>query len=128
MTGVRTHTGATMSRWLLIISTQNILSPGLRTLKNLVKSHNQFVLTCSFHLSTVAFLFGIISHQVSDISWHGLEGLKDGYLDVLGKLAFHGSFGDAHNYGDVADDMIGVFEWNVTSYAYEWYVPTQVQF
>ena len=71
----------------------------------------------------VAFLFGIIAHQVSDISWHGLEGLDDGYLRVLGKLAFHGSFGDAHSYGDVADDMIGVFEWNVTSYAYEWFVP-----
>ena len=71
----------------------------------------------------VAFLFGIIAHQVSDISWHGLEGLEDGYLRVLGKFAFHGSFGDAHTYGDVADDMIGVFEWNVTTYAYEWFVP-----
>ena len=40
-----------------------------------------------------------------------------------GKISFHGSFGTAHDYGDVADDMIGVFEWNVTSYATEWYVP-----
>ena len=53
-----------------------------------------------------------------------LEGLQDGFLSVLGEHAFHGSFGDAHNYGDVADDMIGIFEWNATSYAYEWYVPT----
>ena len=73
----------------------------------------------------VAFLFGIISHQVADISWHSLEGLKDGYLTVLGNLGFHGSFGEAHDFGDVADDMIGVFEWNVTSYATEWYVPVQ---
>jgi len=72
----------------------------------------------------VAFLFGIISHQVADINWHSLEGLQDGFLSVLGEHAFHGSFGDAHNYGDVADDMIGIFEWNVTTYAYEWYVPT----
>merc|ERR1719369_264701 len=73
----------------------------------------------------VAFLFGIISHQVADISWHGLEGLSDGFLPVLGNLGFHGSFGTAHDFGDVADDMIGVFEWNVTSYATEWYVPVQ---
>ena len=73
----------------------------------------------------MAFLFGIISHQVADISWHSMEGLKDGYLSVLANTAFHGDFGAAHGYGDVADDMIGVFEWNVTSYAYEWYVPVQ---
>lgn len=73
----------------------------------------------------VAFLFGIIAHQVSDISWHSMEGLQNGYLDILAKYAFHDSFGTAHTYGDVADDMIGVFEWNVTSYAYEWYVPVQ---
>ena len=60
---------------------------------------------------------------MSDISWHGLQGLEDGYLRVLGNLAFHGSFGDAHTFGDLADDMIGVFEWNVTTYAYEWFVP-----
>ena len=54
-----------------------------------------------------------------------MEGLQNGYLDILAKYAFHDSFGTAHTYGDVADDMIGVFEWNVTSYAYEWYVPVQ---
>ena len=73
----------------------------------------------------VAFLFGIISHQVADINWHSLEGLSDGFLQVLGKLGFHGSYGAAHDFGDVADDMIGLFEWNVTSYATEWYVPLQ---
>ena len=33
-TRARTHTGATMSRWLLITSTGNTPSPGLRRLKN----------------------------------------------------------------------------------------------
>ena len=74
---------------------------------------------------------------MADINWHSLQGLQDGFLEVLGdiaahtypeffssrKVSFHGSFGTAHDYGDVADDMIGVFEWNVTSYATEWYVP-----
>ena len=73
----------------------------------------------------VAFLFGIISHQVADISWHSLEGLSDGFLEVLSKLGFHNNFGAAHDFGDVDDDMIGIFEWNVTSYATEWFVPVQ---
>ena len=73
----------------------------------------------------VAFLFGIVSHQVADISWHGLEGLSDGFLPVLANLGFHGSYDIAHDFGDIADDMIGVFEWDVTSYATEWYVPVE---
>ena len=63
--------------------------------------------------------------QVADISWHGLDGLKDGFLPTLAALGFHGDYGAAHDYGDIADDMIGVFEWNVTSYATEWFVPTE---
>ena len=43
----------------------------------------------------VAFLFGIISHQVTlvasmcqvaDISWHSLSSLSDGFLEVLGDI------------------------------------------
>ena len=28
-------------------------------------------------------------------------------------------------YIDVAGDMIGVYEWNVTDYATQWFLPTQ---
>ena len=28
-------------------------------------------------------------------------------------------------YIDVAGDMIGVYEWNVTDYATQWFIPTQ---
>ena len=58
----------------------------------------------------VAFLFGLISHQVADISWHSMEGLQDGFISALSVLAFHDDWGAAHSYADVADDMIGVFE------------------
>ena len=49
--------------------------------------------------------------KVSDISWHGLEGLQDGYISVLADLSFHGVFQTAHSYADVADDMIGKGEY-----------------
>ena len=55
----------------------------------------------------VAFLFGLISHQVADISWHSMEGLQDGFISALSVLAFHDDWGAAHSYADVADDMIG---------------------
>ena len=60
----------------------------------------------------MAFLFGLISHQVADISWHSMEGLQDGFISALSVLAFHDDWGAAHSYADVADDMIGVFEVN----------------
>ena len=81
----------------------------------------------------VAFLFGIISHQVRRrppcarwrtspgtasvasrmVSWKCSVTFQT-VQPLTGKVSFHGSFGTAHDYGDVADDMIGVFEWNVT--------------
>ena len=32
--------------------------------------------------------------------------------------------GLAHDYADVYGDMIGVFQWNVSNYATEWFIPT----
>ena len=37
-------------------------------------------------------------------------------MDLMTQLITH---------GDIAADMIGLFEWNVTSYATEWYVPVE---
>ncbi|XP_023343411.1 phosphatidylinositol-glycan-specific phospholipase D [Eurytemora carolleeae] len=61
----------------------------------------------------IAFLFGIISHQVADITWHSLQGLKQGFIPALAALNFRGDFNAAHDFADVAGDMIGVYEWNV---------------
>jgi len=74
----------------------------------------------------IAFLFGIISHQVADISWHSLKGLQNGFIPALAAVNFRGSYGDAHDHADVASDMIGVYEWDVTEYATEWYIPTHL--
>uniref|UniRef100_A0A8C6JEQ2 Phosphatidylinositol-glycan-specific phospholipase D n=1 Tax=Melopsittacus undulatus TaxID=13146 RepID=A0A8C6JEQ2_MELUD len=47
----------------------------------------------------VAFLFGIASHMVADVSWHSL-GIDQGFLKAMGEIDFHGSYSEAHNVGD----------------------------
>jgi hypothetical protein len=47
----------------------------------------------------VVFLFGVVQHQVADATWHSL-GIDQGFLDTMGQVNFHGSFGDAHSVGD----------------------------
>lgn len=71
-----------------------------------------------------AFILGITSHQVADVSWHSLSGLKDGMIEMLSQTTFDGDFGAAHNYADFVGDIIGIMEWN-TSYIDQWYVPTK---
>ncbi|KAF3815369.1 hypothetical protein GH733_016751 [Mirounga leonina] len=44
----------------------------------------------------VAFLFGITSHMVADISWHSL-GIEQGFLRTMGAVDFHYSYSKAHS-------------------------------
>ena len=131
MLKAKTLTGVSMSRLPSTTSTAPTLLLGMRTQKNSLPS---FLGSSPTRLEWNKLQ---LAHplKVADINWHSLQGLHDGFLEALGdifhvylsfsagKISFHGSFGTAHDYGDVADDMIGVFEWNVTSYATEWYVP-----
>uniref|UniRef100_A0A8C3MKV8 Phosphatidylinositol-glycan-specific phospholipase D n=1 Tax=Geospiza parvula TaxID=87175 RepID=A0A8C3MKV8_GEOPR len=47
----------------------------------------------------VAFLFGIASHMVADVSWHSL-GIDQGFLKTMGEIDFRGSYSEAHSVGD----------------------------
>ena len=38
--------------------------------------------------------------KVADVSWHSLEGLKDGLIDMLSETSFDGRWSDAHSYAD----------------------------
>ena len=58
----------------------------------------------------VAFMFGYISHQVADISWHSLVGFQQGFLQVMANVNFHGKFDAAHSVGDVGGDMLTQFD------------------
>uniref|UniRef100_A0A8D1A971 Phosphatidylinositol-glycan-specific phospholipase D n=1 Tax=Sus scrofa TaxID=9823 RepID=A0A8D1A971_PIG len=72
----------------------------------------------------VAFLFGIASHMVADISWHGL-GIEQGFLRTMAAVDFHGSYSEAHSTGDFGGDVLSQFEFNFNYLARHWYVPVE---
>ena len=66
--------------------------------------------------STKSFL------QVADVSWHSLEGLKDGMIRMLAETSYDGKYNPAHTYADFVGDIVGIMEWNTTMID-QWYVP-----
>nr|XP_035968072.1 phosphatidylinositol-glycan-specific phospholipase D isoform X3 [Halichoerus grypus] len=72
----------------------------------------------------VAFLFGITSHMVADISWHSL-GIEQGFLRTMGAVDFHHSYSKAHSAGDFGGDVLSQFEFNFNYLARHWYVPIE---
>lgn len=52
-----------------------------------------------------AFIYGILTHQVSDVSWHSL-GVKQGLLIMLAQMEFDGDADKAHSVLDTGGDMI----------------------
>ncbi|XP_075682682.1 phosphatidylinositol-glycan-specific phospholipase D isoform X2 [Rhinoderma darwinii] len=72
----------------------------------------------------VAFLFGIASHMVADVSWHSL-GIEQGFLRAMGEIDFHGSYADAHQAGDFGGDVLGQYEINFDYLEKKWYIPVK---
>ncbi|KAM6104616.1 phosphatidylinositol-glycan-specific phospholipase D [Theristicus caerulescens] len=72
----------------------------------------------------VAFLFGIASHMVADVSWHSL-GIDQGFLKAMGEIDFHGSYSEAHNVGDFGGDVLSQFELDFSYLTSNWYVPVK---
>uniref|UniRef100_A0A674I0D2 Phosphatidylinositol-glycan-specific phospholipase D n=1 Tax=Terrapene triunguis TaxID=2587831 RepID=A0A674I0D2_9SAUR len=72
----------------------------------------------------VAFLFGIASHMVADVSWHSL-GIHQGFLRTMGEIDFHGSYSDAHGTGDFGGDVLSQFELDFSYLKADWYVPVK---
>lgn len=52
-----------------------------------------------------AFIYGILTHQVADVSWHSL-GVKQGLLIMLTRMEFDGDIDRAHSVLDTGGDMI----------------------
>ncbi|XP_045442768.1 phosphatidylinositol-glycan-specific phospholipase D isoform X2 [Pipistrellus kuhlii] len=72
----------------------------------------------------VAFLFGVTSHMVADVSWHSL-GIEQGFLRTMAAMDFHGSYSEAHPAGDFGGDVLSQFEFNFNYLARRWYVPVE---
>mgnify|MGYP004707585115 FL=1 len=52
-----------------------------------------------------SFIYGIFTHQLTDISWHSLNS-KQGLLELLTNVEFNGNNKLAHNYLDTIGDFI----------------------
>ncbi|KAM8966945.1 phosphatidylinositol-glycan-specific phospholipase D [Pelodytes ibericus] len=72
----------------------------------------------------VAFLFGIASHMVADVSWHSLD-IDQGFLSAMGKIDFHGSYAEAHDAGDFGSDVLSQFELDFGYLESKWYIPVK---
>lgn len=72
---------------------------------------------------TVVFLFGMVSHYISDIVWHGLADVHTGFIDSDAALHFHGVFQDAHKVDDPGGDVMTRKENDYDYLSLKWYVP-----
>jgi glycosylphosphatidylinositol phospholipase D len=78
------------------------------------------------------FILGIMSHSMADMTWHDLiqHGLPrdygvylDGFLEVMGKQNFNGSFGTAHDQ-EVAGDFILTRSHDTEWFGDNWEIPS----
>ncbi|KAM4705011.1 phosphatidylinositol-glycan-specific phospholipase D [Rhinophrynus dorsalis] len=72
----------------------------------------------------VAFLFGIASHMVTDVSWHSLH-IDQGFLRTMGEVDFQGSYEEAHQTGDFGGDVLSQYELDLGYLEAKWYIPVK---
>lgn len=89
----------------------------IRIGKNLIKSNSMqrppFITTAANYIyenlkkpwteedeKLVAFVMGIQSHSISDIVWHSLRGIKDGFITTDSKICFNNKWEEAHSNCD----------------------------
>ncbi|XP_069128392.1 phosphatidylinositol-glycan-specific phospholipase D-like [Argopecten irradians] len=73
----------------------------------------------------VAFLFGVVSHQVADVVWYGI-GVDQGFIYTMAMENFHGSYSSANSAADFGGDVMNLYDMDVTLFMdplKEWYVP-----
>ncbi|XP_061167828.1 phosphatidylinositol-glycan-specific phospholipase D-like [Saccostrea echinata] len=72
----------------------------------------------------VAFLYGVMSHQVADYLWYG-EDLQKGFLNMMATLNFHGNFQEAAFFAELGSDVVLAYDLNLDHVKpfLEWFVP-----
>ncbi|GAV29593.1 hypothetical protein PMKS-003094 [Pichia membranifaciens] len=84
--------------------------------------------------SLKAFIYGVFTHQVADVSWHSLHSYQ-GLMRMIAEVEFDGNFQTAHDYLDTNGDFIQLnrefenlsdadFSALVQFYKKEWVYPT----
>lgn len=52
-----------------------------------------------------AFIYGIFTHQIADVSWHSLQSYQ-GFMKMISEVEFNGDYQAAHDFLDTAGDFI----------------------
>ncbi|KAF9209451.1 Glycosylphosphatidylinositol specific phospholipase D1 [Haplosporangium sp. Z 27] len=73
----------------------------------------------------IGFLFGIVSHSLSDLSWHSLQGLQEGFIRAQAATAFGGDYATSHNIADEGGDYILSHMRKLDHLEVDWKVPVK---
>ncbi|KAF8985810.1 Glycosylphosphatidylinositol specific phospholipase D1 [Entomortierella lignicola] len=73
----------------------------------------------------IGFLFGIVSHSLSDLSWHSLQGLQEGFIRAQAAAAFGGDYATSHNIADEGGDYILSHMRKLDHLEVDWKVPVK---
>ncbi|KAG0209955.1 Glycosylphosphatidylinositol specific phospholipase D1 [Mortierella sp. GBA30] len=72
-----------------------------------------------------AFLFGIVAHSLSDLSWHSLRGLQAGFIRVQAATGFGGDYATAHLLADEGGDYVLRHMQGLEHLVSDWQVPVK---
>jgi hypothetical protein len=70
-----------------------------------------------------AFLYGIISHAISDAAWHSLN-MEQGFIDAMRFINYNGNYPEAHSDADIGGDLLIARSGKLAYLSLIWKVPT----
>ncbi|KAI8139150.1 hypothetical protein BJV82DRAFT_628349 [Fennellomyces sp. T-0311] len=73
----------------------------------------------------VAFVFAIMSHDVADVRWHSLQGLKGYFMEAMAQMDFHGEFSQAHTAADTGAEFTLQHSTRLNYINATWHVPVR---
>ncbi|KAF9190439.1 ferrochelatase hem15 [Haplosporangium sp. Z 767] len=73
----------------------------------------------------IAFLFGIVAHSLSDLSWHSLRGLQAGFIRAQAATGFAGDYQISHALADDGGDFVLSHMRKLDHLITEWQVPVR---
>ncbi|KAF9959576.1 Glycosylphosphatidylinositol specific phospholipase D1 [Modicella reniformis] len=73
----------------------------------------------------MVFLFGVVAHSLSDLSWHSLVGLQEGFIRAQAGTSFNGNFSVAHTLADNGGDFVLSHMRKLDHLVTNWIVPVK---
>eukprot|EP00736_Rhodelphis_marinus_P013281 Rmarinus@m.20909 len=79
----------------------------------------------------VAFMFGMVSHYIADVHWHGLSRIPygEGFIRTLGAMNYGCSgnlCGDAHDSADTGGEFVAAYQMDTSDIeVHSWYIPAK---